>query len=169
MSGSFYTLETKYNSLLGLFNNLTDRVNTFNATLSYQPILADATGGELSASNYAVRVGQYINFGNIVWVQVCIQVNGLTGLNIGTNEIRITLPRVASSTADLTQSLSVSYTAGITKHLNGVSARVLEGSDEISVYHTSDTGSGAGTFEPLHTDEITTAFEINVGGFYFIN
>lgn len=167
MSGSFYSLDVKYNNLLALYNNLTDRINTFNATLSYQPILADSTGGELSASDYSVRLGQYIQFGNIVWLQVCLQLNGLTGLNIGRNDIRITLPRVASSTTDLTQSLIVSYTTGINKHLSSVSARVLEGSDEMSIYHTSETGSAAGTFEPLHTDEITATFEINIGGFFF--
>ena len=131
---------------------------------SYNPIL-QSVGGNLNSGNYVVRNGYYIQLGKIVWFEVRIQISGKSGLGVGSEDIRVTLPITASSITDLTQSLNVGNITGMNTSIVSAFCNLPSGGQNFVVFPIKTTAS-TGTSNAKVSD-ISTSFQIRFGGFYF--
>jgi len=139
--------------------------NNFTSPISYNPVLQDSGGNTLNSGNYNTRVGRYIQIGNLVWVQVRIQISGKGGLGVAGNDIQITLPTTASNISDLTQALSIGNITGMTTNIVTAFGQIPAGGQNYFVVPIK-TGASTGTSNATVGD-ISTSFQIRVGGFYF--
>lgn len=139
--------------------------NNFTSPSSYNPVLQDSVGNTLTSGNYVTRVGRYIQIGNLVWFQIRIQISLKGGLGVAANEIQITLPTLASSVTDLSQSISVGNIVGMNTNIVTAFAFIPVGS-VIYLQIAIKTASSAGTAN-VTVGDISTTFQIRVGGFYF--
>lgn len=139
--------------------------NNFTSPISYNPVLTDNLGNDLNSGNYTVRVGRYIQIGNLVFFQVRIQISGKSGLGVSGNDIRITLPVSASNISNLTQALTIGNISGMTTNIVSAFGQILTGG--VGVLNIPiKTSASAGT-TPATVGDISTSFQIRLGGFYF--
>ena len=138
--------------------------NNFTSPISYNPVLQDSVGNTLNSGNYTKRVGRYIQIGNLVWVQVHIEISAKGGLGDNDNNIQITVPTTASNISDSSESLSIGSISGMTTDIVTAFGYISEGNNYLEV--RIKTGASTGT-SPATVGDISTSFQIKVGGFYF--
>lgn len=139
--------------------------NNFTNIQSYSPILRDDAGNNLNSGNYTQRIGRYIQIGNLVWVQVRIQISAKTGLGVAGNTIQVTLPVNASSFANSTQALSVGSCIGMNNSIVSCCSNIPAGGADYTNFNIR-TAASTGTAD-ISVGDISTTFQIRFGGFYF--
>ena len=138
--------------------------NNFTSPISYDPVLQDSGGNKLNSGNYTTRVGRYIQIGNLVWVQVHIKISAKGGLDGNGNEIQITLPRTASNITDLSETLSIGVISGMSTNIVTAFGFISTGKNYLEVIIKTSASTGT---SPATVGDISTSFQIKVGGFYF--
>jgi hypothetical protein len=142
------------------------RWDNFTSPISYNPVLTDSGGNNLNSGNYVVRVGRYIQIGNLVWFQVRIQISGKGGLGLTVNDIRITLPTTSSNITDLAQSISIGNITSMTTSIVSAFGQIPAGSGINYFVIPIKTGASVVTMT-ARVGDISTTFQIRAGGFYF--
>jgi hypothetical protein len=141
------------------------RWDNFLSPVSYNPVLSDSGGNNLNSGNYTERVGRYIEIGNLVFVQIRILISAKTGLGVAGNEIRVSLPVIASGISGLTQALSIGAITGMTTAIVSATAQIATGGVDYIIIPIRTAASIGSTNATV--GDISTTFQIRIGGFYF--
>ena len=134
----------------------------FNMTpTSYSPILSDA-GGNLTSTNYNIRVSEYIKIGKLVFYQGNISITSKSGLTAA-NNLRLSLPFTSDNTADFIQSFLIGRMNGMTTNIVSVSATITPSTDFMSFFIRTAASADA---TAMAVSDISATWSCRFGGMY---
>ena len=134
----------------------------FNLTpISYNPILSDA-GGNLTSTNYNIRVSEYIKIGKLVFYQGNISITSKGGLTAA-NNLRLSLPFTSDNTADFIQSFLIGRMNGMTTNIVSVSATITPNTDFMSFFIRTAASADA---TAMAVSDISATWSCRFGGMY---
>ena len=145
--------------------------NNFTNIQTYTPVLSDSGGGVLTGP-YLVRLGRYIQIGNLVWFQTRIVINSKAGLNNSiANNVRISLPVNSLSLTNFRQSIAIGSAppSGLLNSIVSITGFIPTGGGVNYVEFEIKYTSTPTVDRNLTVTDIDTDFSISFGGFYIAN